>query len=1069
MSPQSPQALVNALTTPLKCDKEITEALRQFLAPNVPQPPKREKRDVRATVTTSQAAGKKETSSRKKSSAKVVVIYEEQPSCRTTPLEQHALAVEVVNKALQSITDIAKNRSTTQSRHSQHQQSDQISSPGRHLHEASPNERTVPTSGGGLSKRKNDSLPKENTEEHLDELVKCASLAFDYLRAMQEDRHASQAQNQSQLSCGLQSFISRLIDLGKRTDAARELEISHGLLERMLIQRMNTNQRKLNTNPVKSFRSTSNIGDLLAFKGLSTCNGSLQISVIGHQLLVLKYLACFPDPMAPVATISHLRQSSTSSPINLLLVMLADPGTRDAAAQKLEILAKTILVMVSLSSQQKHDALSSEAHRANFELQTLALEIRAHWMGSSSHRGNLDTEILRSFGKYLASFLRSSSMSLESQYMLAERFYRSLRALLERAMMLNKELLLQGSADVELRLQLSRVAEKAGLYTEASRMLDEPLGKDKCLDPSDINSSVWTCRKGAIVFRYEANTNDRQKALATLTQTSTSLQKIGKGTDNQLVQLLEEMHGCRSAWMSYFKACTKDVLDPCLSIGDNLEHSTISFLLDCSHVARKFVTRKLVLIKDENEQERAKSVLQLIKLLQTSVDSVIQGLEHLCTQDESAWTMVDNGLRECLTFLELFEANNMAIALSAVTSVVRSRISAAYWNYHVKLRRDPSGMHAIGFSTSLEKSCHILRLSHVTERLGYGLPYKLYKLGRLRQSLGAVEEAREAMSSSIEASVELGALEVLSPDSPCEAVRTTWEGAEHLQCLGTTLKWFLDLDWDDLCKSKLCPFYDNTRFTDIQRGLILEYQFVEARTIAESLFAKKKRTGRLDAIALGLLDICIKDVPLAQRLRAMLQILRLSVDKPDLLSESALSKALKESSVILQQHPMNNASPCQSLRHLLATLAVHVAVRNPASEFDLVEGAIVFWQSISQKLSSSQTLKEIVGDLTLWTSTLHSLTSFLEFQCATSLQVAVLTLRLHIMDVYESSNHAAIVDLSCKLVIVYSDMGWSCRAGMSLSKAEHHLKQVDGGGELHLKLKVASGEYYLGMGNTDKA
>jgi len=1071
MSPDFPQELIDALSSPSICDNKTSFALEQLLVPNAPpQCSKNNIQEIRKKVPAGSALVKKNNKVVKPARKTAVAVLDENAS-RRDPLEQYALAVEVVNSVLKTLTLQARNKGTiTETSSSCQMGSLHSSSPRNYLLDASPNRCTGFVGSSGPEKKKKACNGKENVREGIQEIAKCGILAFEFLGSERHKLQNGAAQSRKQLETGIYAFIGKVIDLGMKNIAFLELKKSHQRLKDLLFAGAREDVRKRkNRIDRENSPHDDNVAHLLAFEGVIDPKGEAVSSIVGHQLLVLKHLVAFPDATALVESIGYMRRSFLSSPLNLLSTELTQLHTKPLAAQKLEGLAKILLAIASSKYQVTEGTEACQAFSiccAVFEMQTLAQEARLLWMSSSAHCGNLDIEILRPFFKYFTIFSKSASMRMDSMFALANRMITNINTEIKRARHVNQNLLLKGPTDIELRLLLSSLAEKAGLYAEALDILDAA-GETADQAFNETLSSTWSCRKAAILFKHHAHLKVVHDPLKTLIQAWEDLRNTSNGTVSQLRQVLEETNFLRSCITSYLKASGRPTdSSSCSPLSNDFKRTSILFMVECLRFVRRYATHSLPIELEKASQSQENACFLIMKLLQPCIESILHALLMVNGSEQESWMLHDESLQECLVLLEFVNKNyyhvlSTSIRFNSSMSLMRSRISSVYWNYHLVLRRNPLTANMVSVASSLQKSINILKICDSTEQIASALPYRIYKLATLSQSSSKGEDAENLFRDCIRTTIKLGALECLDPHYTHECAVTLWTSNERTRELMKFLNGFLALHSHNPLITQ--AFYDDCNLTYEQRGLLLEQQLWEISSKGtENMIS-------CENLAAQLLHVSEGNPTSPQLVRAALHVLRLSNHTHGGISSATSLKAESIALELLQSRSQHEGLLSASVKHLYASLALHLTLRRHSVESGFLQEAIMFWRSLCEERKDEKQLKGVIGDLSIWTSSLKVLGSFLEIHGNTFLEIATLEILFQVWRRVEPQDHQYLVYLLCKLSIRCSQAGLTTKAGAYLTDVGLYLKQEDPSVRFQLEFNLASGEIALALGNYEKA
>ncbi|KAK5723968.1 separin protein [Elasticomyces elasticus] len=330
---------------------------------------------------------------------KVVDVHED--IVETLPAKAlYALATEVVNTSLKTLTSAAKSRQ---------QPLNNVSQP---LQPRSPNSTPISPKVCGKVKA-HSSLSSALPEPGILATVECARLAFGYLRSSPAQKLCPKSQPKWQLETGMFALTSRLVTLGLTSLAVKELR----LLKRRLRSKSSGNPTLDQATKVVPAEQPERetLASLVQVELSSSDDQEALGLAISLQLLMLKIISISRKPSIIMATIDMLRPEQTGSPSELITKQAASPGNETRSAKQLEMLAQHMLNLCpGASTSYDETALNtslSPSPAVVFELQVLALRTRKQWWKLADHRPDLDKELLEPFARSLAALVRRTARS----------------------------------------------------------------------------------------------------------------------------------------------------------------------------------------------------------------------------------------------------------------------------------------------------------------------------------------------------------------------------------------------------------------------------------------------------------------------------------------------------------------------------------------------------------------------------------------------------------------------------------------------------------------------------------
>ncbi|KAK4909197.1 separin protein [Elasticomyces elasticus] len=312
----------------------------------------------------------------------------------------YALATEVVNTSLKTLTSAAKSRQ---------QPLNNVSKP---LQPRSPNSTPIsPKVCGKLEAH--SSLSSTLPESGILATAECARLAFAYLRSTPAQKLCPKNQPKWQLETGMFALASRLVTLGLESLAVKELRI---LKRRLQSRSFATAAQERATKVVPAEQPERETMASLVQVELSFSDDQEILGLaISLQLLMLKIISMSRKPSIIETTIVMLRPEQPGSPSELITRQAALPGNETRSAKQLEMLAQHMLSLCPGASTSYDATALNNSLSPNpavvFELQVLALRTRKQWWKLADHRPDLDKEILEPFSRSLAALVRRTARS----------------------------------------------------------------------------------------------------------------------------------------------------------------------------------------------------------------------------------------------------------------------------------------------------------------------------------------------------------------------------------------------------------------------------------------------------------------------------------------------------------------------------------------------------------------------------------------------------------------------------------------------------------------------------------
>ncbi|KAK3638493.1 separin protein [Elasticomyces elasticus] len=312
----------------------------------------------------------------------------------------YALATEVVNTSLKTLTSAAKSRQQP------------LNSVSNSLQPRSPNSAPISPKVRGKVEA-HSPLSSALPESGILATAECARLAFAHLRSNSAQKLCPKNQPKWQLETGMFALASRLVTLGLESLAVKELRILKRRLQSKSFGNAPLDQATKLVPAEQPERET--LASLVQVELSSSDDQEALGLAISLQLLMLKIVSISRKPSIIETTLNMLRPEQPGSPSELMMKQAALPGNETRSAKQLEMLAQHILSLCPGASTSCDeialDTSLSPSPAVVFELQVLALRTRKQWWKLADHRSDFDKELLEPFSRSLAALVRRTARS----------------------------------------------------------------------------------------------------------------------------------------------------------------------------------------------------------------------------------------------------------------------------------------------------------------------------------------------------------------------------------------------------------------------------------------------------------------------------------------------------------------------------------------------------------------------------------------------------------------------------------------------------------------------------------
>jgi len=430
------------------------------------------------------------------------------------PQDQHALATDIVNVTLKTLTECVKSgirvtpdrQATPDDKKVLHRPSNRIGQPlgGKSNLSTKSNPREIPPSRNGLSN-------EDDASAGLVACAECARSAFSWLRAAPRQHPTVKTLPSSQLEQGMLALASKLIAVGLDSYAIKEL--------RILKRRFEAS---------KTVASKDTLANLLRVE-LEESTTERLTALVTYQSNILKIMLHSASASTIEEAVTYLDPSDLCSPCEIIIRSREGQGDDSKTARQLEVLAHSVM---SLSIEA--DRHPSVPANCGFTLRSFALIIRQKWWSLAKHDPDLARELFVPFAQGLEICMRQSSMSKERQYWLVkDLFSRCLSTYV------GSEMTKPARESLDKILQtLSILADGSELTQESNSWLKSLSYSSGCNE--GITKTVSTIR--AVCNDLEkAYSSGRPVAVGTALRFEDCLHSVDRMTDPERMLVLSEM------------------------------------------------------------------------------------------------------------------------------------------------------------------------------------------------------------------------------------------------------------------------------------------------------------------------------------------------------------------------------------------------------------------------------------------------------------------------------------------------------------------------------------------------
>ncbi|KAI9795727.1 MAG: hypothetical protein M1835_005290 [Candelina submexicana] len=1046
-----------------------------------------------STITRTKPTSALKSRGKPKVKVREVHVHDQTP---LTPAEKYKLATDVVNTTLKALTDAIKSPPQLR-RQSSSKDVNQLprtasTRSGLSRSASTPQPPLQPRSLNRVSSspakptvlRRTSSSASIGPSPGLYVIAECARLGFAYLRLVQSGKARPVGLPPLQLENGMSALVGRLITLGLEELAVRELRI---LKNRLIsynnrgMERLGNDKRKgVGKQAPKSEKET--LVSFLHFEDTIVTEEALEIAV-AIQMHTLKLIVSTKRAATIEAASEDLYLSSPSSPANLIMKLSANSSSASKVARQLEVFSKLVLSLCpSILNSEDQSATNrklSVSPETAFALQTLAFEVRLLWWKLAGHQFNPEEEIFDPLARCFSAYARRSTQDVRERYQTGVSAFHNLRTKTEDASLCTLEATHTkqpaSSAIQNIYKLLGSLSQDAGLVDEAISWTNKRMNLLRASSITDARYSATMCKIAAQMLRKLSSGQEVEDVSRVLPQALFSLKENAKGDSAGVDELLTETVGLRRAAIEYLSKIASVSVGERTSVSSSLRLTSASLVLASVHYLTRYLgtpPRPSAEVKAITRYDQRKMVVA--SMAKAAIDSIVSLTKLVIAWDDVEWSALDASLQDACVLAAILdckaEHGKQAIADAQADKYLPFvKISNMYWAYYLHLKQTSYGRQDLDVLKCVRRSVDtIMHRSRLEKGAGF-LTIKLERLGGIYHSYNRSDEAKRTLAQCISCYFEAGILRIAATAAATKSVREIWEGDGELGLCGRALStWIRFMFEADSCEDLLDALLHDTIQEADGRGILLEWQLI---TIA-GLLTTASHPVMYGAAILSLADILLRlydnvDFPI-RRMRVVNYIIHLQSNHGTFFHPQMIKELVDEGHQKQSDQSENDRGLQRFSAHFQATKSVSSAFIEGHPPVETLERALGAWLNLLNEADSWASVVDQVDDVTLWISQLNSILDFLAMKGLEKLRVPVLILLTRIHDSQDSVNYNDLTRSFSCLGLQYLRLGYSGKAGLSLSKARSYLPNVQVSNSLKIECHLAYAEYFLEIGDREK-
>ena len=898
--------------------------------------------------------------------------------------------------------------------------------------------------------------------------AECARIAFATLRSLQFHKELSTALPYLQLESGMSALIGKLLALGFDDIALRELRI----LKRRLEASKATSPGQgtaaaadICIDEEKSDRKTETLGDMLRFRNISA-RGQLLSLIITTQLQFLKILASRRDPSATETALRHLKFSVPHSPANLIRQQLGSdvPGSEEKVARQLESLAQALIALCPTNSAEDDTPrapASSISPDITFQIQVLALQVRATWWQISGHQSDIAREIVGPFARCLTILNGRSKSTKAEKYEIANNAFETIKDCIERV---------KGFREEVLRSTYQLLAEFAQETSQHSKAIRWVRKARECA-PESAFSRAQLCNLKCRLTSLELQSPDSDpsdKLIIMLRDAAQSLEGDLQGESAELDELLLAVASLRRAAYSVFQGSHRSSTTKEKTAQPALVYECRTIVLLCA----KFLIRYIGSgnSREGNEKtavRRAQRRRMAARFAIPTIESVAAIARLSADSEAEIWNPLEIGLQDCFrlasSIADSSSNEDRAASEENRASSLFLPISNVYWYRYQRLKRGPPDCKSCRKYLSL--SIELIRNRPLCEKLAGSLPLKLEKFGQLCEDTRDYEKAADSYEEALHIELDSGLLCTASETAAIQSIPNMLEPESQLLPLSRKLSAYLRAALKARDQgSRRQAFYDVDGLSASERGILLERQLVSLMSIMSVQSPTPTIKSTLNDIGVSLLSIYEHNKFPVRRLRVVVRLLRSLLTAPGALGNNLVDQLLEEpGNPSIGAHFDMGLLGC--LPHLLSCRCLLMTIRQRTPNIKDLESVLTLWSKLVQETVDWSSLQTQIYDIADWMIQLEMLGEYLEMQGLELYRVAALNIAVVVHEAAIPVQCSALVTKLCELGLQHVRLGYSGLACSVLHRAQRYIEASELIGRVKLKWHLSYAEYALANGS----
>ncbi|KAL5335789.1 peptidase family C50-domain-containing protein [Aspergillus crustosus] len=967
-----------------------------------------------------------------------------QDTARLSNQEKLALATEVFNTTLKTLSDAVKTATT--------------------ISKEQKKSSSAVKRGTKLGRPVTGQVEEKSVDSGVSAVAECARLSLSSLRMLKgEQGEHGEGMPNMQLEQGACVLAGRLLALGMNDMAYKELR---GLRRRIqnYLDSMETGIKNKEARDGEEEPTTQRMSDLLSFSSLNNARSVLGL-LVSFQVNALRLIAAEKRLATVQKVLSALQLVDKSSPANTIINAIESGAlSQDKGAVQLQVLASTVL---SLAANEPSNSVISGKDRLKpitlLTLQLLSLEIRCMSWKASGHVCEDGKEMWDPLARYVGVFAQATKSIEKPEFASIYKAIVRLQSAFAKIQIRNPARSKDNLSVARIATILGTLAQDAGCLGEALKLFTEslgPLSAGQCLGLASVR-----CKIASLHFQAPRSSAKFPTDISTAISEATNVLSLPlKGSAQDLDEILVHAAKLKKLAMAWFGELISKGEDGC----ENEAFPAIyEYLKSFVRFLRRYTGRRPA--DDEPDAyvafQKRKDSAQNIVL--AAVDSTVAITRLSVTSQKPLWEDMISTLLDCQRLLTTIEPHDTD-AGTEITGMALVKLSNLYWSRYI--REKESGKGARELLPLLKQSANVLSGCSPSQRTTGFAPLKYERLAYTYVEGNMVSDADIAFCQSIGEHIAAGALQKhTSTTDGLFAHQIIHDPKDGAFTLGRVFSAYLKVKLRNK-RSVAHDIFDDETLPSAQRGHVLEWQLGILTDLQSSAYNDDIFRSVFTELASRLLEIYAVERHPLRRLRVVLLGLRFGLEQPGSVDAPLLETFVAEGMNGLENDSLGEDADIESIAaHLRNSVRLTLGLHQGTLDMEQLNSITSAWSLMLRKCQDLKSLARCVGNIQYYLLQMKAVVDYTEIHGLWKLQLSTLELVLRVTELQGTGAFSEAVMILSRLVLQYCRLGHCNKARLLLSRADGYISHNEVSCLARLSFELARLGFYIEIGETQSA